>query len=221
MSSSFSTDFDASNMLKPSSSQMFGPIDIHLPRKDSRHHHHLRNLRARLAPERLCFGTMRPQTAAYLICIAALHEITFGTILVFASDYGEKESWYHSAQWLVILTCRLLQYPSCLIALFGIRNNNPALIVPFMLSQVSLGSYADLHTYIQMVSKCSPSAPLPTTSPIVLIVIPILVYAGVLMFFIYNMYMVVKCITVIRGDSGRGLDGPQPSERSMNDDLFL
>ncbi|PIC34406.1 hypothetical protein B9Z55_014071 [Caenorhabditis nigoni] len=78
MSSSFSTDFDASNMLKPSSSQMFGPIDIHLPRKDSRHHHHMRNLRARLAPERLCFGTMRPQTAAYLICIAALHEITFG-----------------------------------------------------------------------------------------------------------------------------------------------
>lgn len=42
------------------------------------------------------------------------------------------------------------------------------------------------------------------------------------MFFIYNMYMVVKCITVIRGDSGRGgLDGPQPSERSINDDLFL
>lgn len=73
-----------------------------------------------------------------------------------------------------------------------------------------------------MVSKCSSSAPLPTTSPIILIVIPILVYAGALMFFIYNMYMVVKCITVIRGDSGRGgLDGPQPSERSINDDLFL
>ncbi|CAI2350341.1 unnamed protein product [Caenorhabditis sp. 36 PRJEB53466] len=211
-SSSFSTDFDAANMLKPSSSQMFGPIDIRLPpHKDSRLEH-----RVRLAPERMCFGTVRPQTAAYLICIAALHEITFGTILVFASDYGEKENWYQSAQWLVILTCRLLQYPSCFISLFGIRNNNPALIVPFMLSQVSLGSYADLHTYIQLVSKCSPSAAMPTTSPIILIVIPILVYAGVLMFFIYNMYMIVKCFTVIRGGGGT-----HNTDRSINEDLFL
>uniref|UniRef100_A0A8R1HX75 Uncharacterized protein n=2 Tax=Caenorhabditis japonica TaxID=281687 RepID=A0A8R1HX75_CAEJA len=209
---SCSTDFDASVMLKPSSSQMFGPIDCHVARREQRRH--------RLAPDRLCCGALRPQTAAYLICIAALHEITFGTILVFASDYGEQESWYHNAQWLVILTCRLLQFPSCLIALFGIRNNNPAFIVPFMLSQVSLGSYADLHTYIQLVSKCSGFAPIATTSPILLIVIPILVYAVVLMFFIYNMYMIVKCITVIRGSGVEG--GPsQPSERSVNDDLFL
>ncbi|CAB3409851.1 unnamed protein product [Caenorhabditis bovis] len=174
--------------LKPSSSQLFGPEPpVRLSRAPPPH------------PSKFCCNTLSSSCAAYMICCAAQCEIILSLFAMTISTKNDEQVWWHNAQWIVILTCRLLQFPSCLIAFVGIRRKNPALIVPFIMSQVSLGSYADLHTYIQLISHCASSSSLlkySASSPILLIVLPIVFYAIVLILFIYFMYRIVRSITI-------------------------
>ncbi|CAI5448356.1 unnamed protein product [Caenorhabditis angaria] len=131
---------------------------------------------------------------AYFIVFLIFQEITIGLAIAIYNKF--------SPQWLIIIVCRILQYPTCFLAIFGVRKSNPAMIVPFMLSQVSLGSYADLHTYIQLVSLCNSSSSKESfvfSNPIILIVLPVLIYSSLLVIFIYSMYTIVREITVSRG----------------------
>ncbi|CAD6190739.1 unnamed protein product [Caenorhabditis auriculariae] len=142
---------------------------------------------------------------------------TKGLVVATQSD----DEWWRSAPWTVILVCRLLQLPAAAFALFGVYRNSASYLIPFMLSQaetprnafdelidsmprrcqaISLGSYADLHSYMHVVSRHRATKPsnIFFSSPLLFLVLPILIYALALIAFIYAMYQAIRFINIKR-----------------------
>lgn len=116
-------------------------------------------------------------------------------------------------QLVVLIFCRLLQYIPAFLALLGNYIHRASLLIPFMMSQISLGSYADLQTYMQIISRFQKSNPdsILLITPLLYMVLPILLYAMLLVLFIYVMYEIIRYANVAnvkesKGDMRRNTD---------------
>ncbi|PAV89789.1 hypothetical protein WR25_22443 [Diploscapter pachys] len=126
---------------------------------------------------RFCYGYLSPTYVANAIIIALIQEITLGLILAIRVE----NDWWMHPQLVVLILCRLLQYIPAVLALLGNYIHRASLLIPFMMSQISLGSYADLQTYMQIISRFQKSSPdsILLITPLLYMVLPILLYANI------------------------------------------
>ncbi|CAJ0602989.1 unnamed protein product [Cylicocyclus nassatus] len=134
------------------------------------------------AEYRFCHGGVSAKYLSNMIIIALIQEISVGLILA-----TEPVNWFRQPKFIILTACRVLQLVPCFLALAGNYTNNATLLVPFMLSQISLGSYADLSTYMLLIQNYQDSHPdvWLFASPLLYVVIPIFIYALLLLLCIY------------------------------------
>lgn len=147
------------------------------------------------AEYRFCHGGVSAKYLSNMIIIALIQEISVGLILATA-----PHEWYREPRFVILTACRIVQLVPCFLALAGNYANNAPLLVPFMLSQISLGSYADLTTYMLLVQNLQSSNPnlWIFASPLLYVVLPILIYAFLLLLCIYITNKSIKFVNMKR-----------------------
>ncbi|KAK6746663.1 hypothetical protein RB195_000124 [Necator americanus] len=147
------------------------------------------------ADYRFCHGGVSAKYLSNMIIIALIQEISVGLILSTA-----PVDWFREPKFIILTTCRVLQLIPCFLALAGNYTNNATLLVPFMLSQTSLGSYADLSTYMLLIQNFQDAHPdfWLFASPLLYVVIPVLIYAVLLLLCIYITNKSIKFVNMKR-----------------------
>uniref|UniRef100_A0A7I4YNX2 ABC2_membrane domain-containing protein n=1 Tax=Haemonchus contortus TaxID=6289 RepID=A0A7I4YNX2_HAECO len=147
------------------------------------------------ADYRFCHGGVSAKYLSNMIIIALIQEISVGLILATADP-----EWFREPRFIILTACRIVQLVPCFLALAGNYTNNATLLVPFMLSQISLGSYADLTTYMLLVQNFQANHPdfWLFANPLLYVVLPILLYACLLMFCIYVTNKSIKFVNLKR-----------------------
>ncbi|EYC37419.1 hypothetical protein Y032_0793g2386 [Ancylostoma ceylanicum] len=141
------------------------------------------------ADYRFCHGGVSAKYLSNMIIIALIQEISVGLILATA-----PLNWFRQPKFIILTACRVFQLVPCFLALAGNYTNNATLLVPFMLSQISLGSYADLSTYMLLIQDFQNSHPdlWLFASPLLYVVLPIFIYAVLLLLCIYVINKAIK-----------------------------
>ncbi|KAE9419081.1 hypothetical protein Angca_000630, partial [Angiostrongylus cantonensis] len=144
---------------------------------------------------RFCRGGVSAKYLSNMIIIALIQEISVGLILATASP-----NWFREPRFVILTACRVAQLLPCFLALAGNYTNNATLLVPFMLSQISLGSYADLSTYMLLIQNFRSTYPdfWIFVSPVLYVVLPIFIYAALLLLCIYVTNKSIKFVTMKR-----------------------
>ncbi|KAK6052317.1 hypothetical protein COOONC_10178 [Cooperia oncophora] len=147
------------------------------------------------ADYRFCHGGVSAKYLSNMIIIALIQEISVGLILATADP-----EWFREPRFIILTACRIVQLVPCFLALAGNYTNNATLLVPFMLSQISLGSYADLTTYMLLVQNFQANHPdfWLFSTPLLYVVLPILLYAALLMLCIYITNKSIKFVNLKR-----------------------
>ncbi|CAJ0584416.1 unnamed protein product, partial [Mesorhabditis spiculigera] len=105
---------------------------------------------------------------------------------------------FHNHDWqspsnLPLTPIRLFQLLTVAICYIGLWRHKCYYLVPFIVFQLTLGSYADLTTWMLLVKAHSQKDTVPPvyfSTPLIYLVLPILIYAAFCVFFTYVMY---KC----------------------------
>ncbi|KAJ1368710.1 hypothetical protein KIN20_029967 [Parelaphostrongylus tenuis] len=149
---------------------------------------------------RFCRGGVSAKYLSNMIIIALIQEISVGLILATASP-----NWFREPRFIILTACRIAQLLPCFLALAGNYTNNATLLVPFMLSQISLGSYADLSTYMILIQDFRSTYPdlWIFISPMLYVVLPIFIYAILLLLCIYITNKSIKFVTMKRLGANR------------------
>ncbi|WKY07407.1 hypothetical protein Q1695_007113 [Nippostrongylus brasiliensis] len=147
------------------------------------------------ADYRFCHGGVSAKYLSNMIIIALIQEISVGLILATSSP-----NWYWEPRFVILTACRIVQLVPCFLALAGNYSNNATLLVPFMLSQISLGSYADLTTYMLLIQNVQANHPdfWLFASPLLYVVLPMLIYACLLLLCIYITNKSIKFVNLKR-----------------------
>ncbi|CAI4222054.1 unnamed protein product [Auanema sp. JU1783] len=153
--------------------------------------HQTDSLRDDLSEYRFCRGGISAKSLSNMIIIALIQEITCG--LIFAT---RDELWYSNLQMLFLAACRIIQLAPCFCALLGNYRNNAVLVFPFMIIQTTVGSYADIQSYLVLLQdwRDVSSDLFLLSSPFYYLVIPLFGYVLALLLVLYIQYKSMKIV---------------------------
>uniref|UniRef100_A0A914Y3Y8 Uncharacterized protein n=1 Tax=Panagrolaimus superbus TaxID=310955 RepID=A0A914Y3Y8_9BILA len=125
---------------------------------------------------RICFGLLHIKIGTYVFCTLVLQEIVFGLIFLLTRDEVKKGD--ITARIVILMLCRIIQMPPLAFLYAGLYKYKPFFLLPFALSQVTLGPFADISTFMMIVKDYEDNSyPLPFQAlPWLNIVIPLFIY---------------------------------------------
>ncbi|CAJ0933033.1 unnamed protein product, partial [Mesorhabditis belari] len=142
---------------------------------------------------RCCFGRFSSKIGAYLFTSFFAHEIAIAMIYTL-----KRHHWSTISLDIPLLTIRCCQLITVAIAYFGLWKHKHYFLIPFIVSQLTLGAYSDLSTWMILVKEQSSKGKVPSvffSTPLFYLVLPILLYASLCIFFTYVMY---KCFAFFK-----------------------
>ncbi|VDL76015.1 unnamed protein product [Nippostrongylus brasiliensis] len=146
--------------------------------KPKRFHWYIRPKSDSTADYRFCHGGVSAKYLSNMIIIALIQEISVGLILATSSP-----NWYWEPRFVILTACRIVQLVPCFLALAGNYSNNATLLVPFMLSQNVQANHPDFWLF---------------ASPLLYVVLPMLIYACLLLLCIYITNKSIKFVNLKR-----------------------
>uniref|UniRef100_A0A0K0EWS7 Uncharacterized protein n=1 Tax=Strongyloides venezuelensis TaxID=75913 RepID=A0A0K0EWS7_STRVS len=137
---------------------------------------------------RCCFNLFHAKIVTFICCTLVLHEIVLGTIYLVGLEEFAKKEW----QIIGIFVMRLFQLPPTATAYYSLWRCNPYLIIPFGISQICIGSFADIFTILRVIKDLDEhnSLLLPFTGSFEIfnILIPLVIYILLAISLIWILY---------------------------------
>uniref|UniRef100_A0A0N4Z7Y0 Very-long-chain (3R)-3-hydroxyacyl-CoA dehydratase n=1 Tax=Parastrongyloides trichosuri TaxID=131310 RepID=A0A0N4Z7Y0_PARTI len=137
---------------------------------------------------RCCFNLFHAKIVTFVFCTLVLHEIVLGGIYLLGRDEFAKGDWTVVGVFII----RLLQLPPVTIAYYSLWRCNPYLIIPFGVSQVCIGSFADIFTLLKILKELDAEnsilLPFEGVFEIFNILIPLVIYIFLAICLIWVLY---------------------------------
>jgi hypothetical protein len=144
---------------------------------------------------RICFELLHIKIGTYVFCTLVLQEIVFGLIFLLTRDEVKRGD--ITARIVILMLCRIIQMPPLAFLYAGLYKYKRFFLLPFALSQVTLGPFADISTFMMIVKDYEDNSyPLPFLAlPWLNIVIPLFIYMVVVVLLMYVLY---RCFVYFR-----------------------
>ncbi|CEF61440.1 Hypothetical protein SRAE_0000056400 [Strongyloides ratti] len=125
---------------------------------------------------RCCFNLFHAKIVTFIYCTLVLHEIVLGAIYLAGREEFVNKEW----ETIGIFLIRLFQLPPVFIAYYSLWKCNPYFIIPFGVSQVCIGSFADIFTILRIIRDLDANnslfLPFEGCYKILNILLPLLIY---------------------------------------------
>uniref|UniRef100_A0A914XTI1 Uncharacterized protein n=1 Tax=Plectus sambesii TaxID=2011161 RepID=A0A914XTI1_9BILA len=149
---------------------------------------------------RCCFSIWHAKIGTFVFSTLIFHEIILGTLyLVTRNDVREavdSDTSEIPPRLLAVLVCRFLQLICCGLNYVGLWLERHEFIVPFAVSQLTLGCFSDISTFVLLLNHAQKHNHFLLLSPHWLnLVLPLIVYVSVVVWLMLTLY---RCFTYFR-----------------------
>ncbi|VDK44369.1 unnamed protein product [Anisakis simplex] len=127
---------------------------------------------------RCCFSIFHAKIGTFVVVTLVFHEIVIGILYLLSRD----EFKYHNfnAGFSIVFLCRILQLPFAGIMYLALWQQKRTLIIPFAVSQLTLGCFADISSLVMLIYDefREPHSSLPFTGSLrsLNLVLPLFIY---------------------------------------------
>jgi len=149
---------------------------------------------------RCCFSLWHAKIGTFVFSTLFFHEVILGTLYLVTRndvrDAVDSEESEIPPRLLAVLICRFLQLPCCGLLYVGLWLERHQLLAPFAVSQVTLGCFADISTFVLLLNQArKQNNPLLLNPDWLNLVLPLIVYALVIVWLVLTLF---RCFSYFR-----------------------